>query len=287
MISKVRDWSIAGFLVMACGCGAAGEPELEAAPRSLEGTEIDGRFVFDADGELVVDEGVQRTFDYFLTADGELAANELDAWVAEQVRAKLGDGRAHEQVMDAWYAYRMFRAKAAAVLEDPTLVQQPEQVERRLLAALDLHLGDTPLARIERQHIEQGFALQRAYALPDPRARKAALARLSADEAQRFADSRAGRWLAGSKALARARQQQADVATMDALRKQHFDAIEPGAAARLAALVAKRAAWTERVEKYQTACERLRRRFAGREAELFSPTERRRIRAIERMNAAE
>jgi lipase chaperone LimK len=294
---------VAAALTVACvltvACGGEGERELVEAPRSLAGTDVDGRFVFDADGELVVDAGVQRSFDYFLTADGELGPEELDAWVAEQLRAELGDGPAHQQVMDAWYAYRMFRATAAAVLEDPTLAEQGSLAERRLLAALALQLGDTAIATAERERIVQGFALHRAAQQTDPRARAAELARLSAEEAQRFADSRAGRYLAGREAVERARLAQADAETIDELRKQHFDAIEPGAASRLAALDAKRAAWTQRLEEFQHARERLGRRLVGAssaelesaiaalEAEHFSATERRRIRAIDRMRAAE
>jgi lipase chaperone LimK len=294
MISKTPLQLIAAVFAMslAFACGGEGSQEFGVVPRSLDGTDVDGRFAFDREGELVFDEGVQRTFDYFLTADGELAAGELDVWVAEQLRASLGDGRAHEQVMDAWYAYRMFRVTATAVLEDQTIVEHPEQAEQRLLAALDLHLGDAPVAAVERQRIERGFALQRAFTLPDARARAAELARLSADEAQRFADGRAGRYLAGSKAIERARQAQADAETIAELRAQHFDAIEPGAAARLAALDAKRAAWTQRVSEFRSARERLQRRFVGTDAELdsaiaaleaerFSATERRRLRTQE------
>lgn len=291
--TAIRAVSAVFAMTMTLACGEVSQ-ELGAEPRSLAGTEIDGRFVFDADGELLVDEAVQRSFDYFLTADGELGPKELDAWVAEQVRAELGDGRAHEQVMDAWYAYRMFRATVAATLEDPSSAEQPELLEARLLAALELHLGDAAIVRSERERIEQGFALRRAFAIPDSSARAAELARLSAAEAQRFADSRAGRYLAGSKAVERARQTQANAETINAVRMQHFEPIEPGATARLAALDAKRAAWTERVSEFRVARARLKRRLVGSDAELdsavavleaehFSASERRRLRAIEKV----
>ena len=81
-----------------------------------------------------------------------------------------------------------------------------------------------------------------AQAIPDERTREAELARLAAAEAQRFADSRAGRYLAGHRAIARARRAGADAETIAALRREHFDAIEPGASMRLAALDATRAA---------------------------------------------
>jgi lipase chaperone LimK len=279
-------------LTLAVACGDGGGREPGEAPRSLDGTEVDGRFAFDADGELVFDDAAQRTFDYFLTADGELGPRDLDDWVAEQVRGTVGGGQAYEQVIDAWYAYRMFRAKAAATLEDPTLVEHPEQAEVRLLAALELHLGDTPFATAERQRIERGFALQRAFALSDERARAVELARLDAEDARAFADSRAGRYVAGRKAIERARLADADAETITALRRQHFDALEPGAATRLAALDIQRTQWLQRVSEFRAARERLRDRFDGSTAELdaaigeleiiyFSPTERRRLRALD------
>jgi lipase chaperone LimK len=299
MIGNMRVWLCNAIVAAGLLSGCEGEVrELADAPRSLEGTVIDGRFVFDAAGELVLDAGAQRAFDYFLSADGELTADELDSWVAEQLLENLGeqvgDGRAHEQVMAAWSAYRMFRAEAAAVLEDPRVAAQPDAVERRLLDVIDRHLKDTPLAASERERIEQGFALQRAYAIADPSVRTAELARLSASETQRFADSRAGRYLAGREAIEQARLAQADAETIVALREQHFDAIEPGAAARLAALDHKRAAWTRRMDTYQRAREQLLQRHVGSPAELeaaiarleadhFSAAERRRVRALERM----
>ncbi|MFO7564745.1 MAG: lipase secretion chaperone [Enhygromyxa sp.] len=295
---------IVKFVLATClgalACEAdSGEGALVERPRSLDDTQLDGHLSFDASGEFVFDEGAQQAFDYFLTAEGELSPAEFDAWVAAQLRAELGDGPALAQVMTAWSAYQLFRREAAALLEDPGAqgdlrgAGQLEQVEQRLLAALDEHLGDTPFAAAERQRIERGFALHRALSLPDPEDRAAELARLDVDEARRFAESRAGRYLAGHRALELARESQADAATIHALRVQHFDALEPGAAERLAALDARRAAWAERVREYEAARERLREGFVGSVEELdasiaeleaarFSPAERRRLRALQR-----
>src|SRR5690606_16157852 len=253
----------------------------------------DGRLEFDPGGELVLDQGAQRLFDYFLTVEGELDARELDAWVAEQLRAELDPQRA-AAVMRAWSAYVEFRVAAAAALADRASLRQPEQIEERVLAALDASLGDTPLAAAERRRIEQGFALHRALTLPDADARAAELARLSADETRRFAESRAGAYLVGRRAVERARSSQADPDTIAAIRAQHFDAIEAGAAERLAALDVRRAAWAQRVNEFRAARERLRASFVGSDAELdtalaaldagrFTAAERRRVHAIARV----
>jgi lipase chaperone LimK len=293
MIGQTRVRIVTVLLVaLAFACEA--EPENQAlveSPRSLTDTRIDGGFSFAADGELVLDQSAQQAFDYFLTADGELSPDELEAWVSEQLRTLIADDEAHAQVMQAWVAYLRFRSEVAEVLEDRALLGQPELIERRLLAALDEQLGGTPLAAVERRRIERGLDLHRALGLTDSDARTAELTRLEAEEARRFAESRAGRYLAGRRAVEQARQSGADAESLAALRVHHFDAIEPGAAERLAALDAKRAAWAGRVSEFQAASERLRASFDGSAAELelaiaqleaehFDASERRRLRAL-------
>lgn len=278
-----------GLAAFACE-GESASREFGGLPRSLDGTELDGRFAFDARGDLVFDDGAQQAFDYLLTAEGELDPAELDAWATDRLRASVDDERRRAQVLAAWTAYVSFRSEAAALLGDPA--GRPDQIEQRLLDSLDAHLGGTPFAAAERRRIVHGFALHRALALPDREARAAALALLDADEARRFANTRAGRYLAGQRAVEQARRSQADPDTIAALRVQHFDAIEPGAAERLAALDAKRAAWTQRVSEFRTARERLQQQRVGAEldaaiasleASRFSPAERRRIHALDRV----
>lgn len=269
-------------------------PALDLEPRSLDGTELDGRFNFDARGDLVFDDDARQAFDYFLTAAGELSSAELDAWVAEQVRAKVGNGPAHARVMSAWQQYVGFRAAAADALVDPSAVEHPELVEQLLLTALDEQLGGTALAVSERERIERAFALRRAQDITDPTLRATELARLDGSSAQEFAGTRAGRYLAGREAIEQARRSGADAETITALRVQHFDAIEPGAAERLAALDARRADWTRRVTAFQTERDALREGFIGcsdeldaaiatLEAEHFSEPERRRVHAIDEL----
>lgn len=274
---------IAALMTGLLACDAEPDKPIEH-PRSLEATQIDGRLAFDHQGELVLDEDAQRIFDYFLTAEGELSPTELDAWVAEQLRAGLGDEQAHARAMEAWSAYLAFRREAAVLLES---ARDPADLGQALLAAVDEHLGDTPLAIAERRRLEHGFAIHRALLLGDPQARAAELARLGADESRRFAATRAGRYLAGRRVIALAGHDPDSVA---ALRQQHFDAFEPGATERLAALDTRREVWAERVREHEAARERLLGTLEGESleaalAELEAthfPTvaERRRVRAL-------
>ena len=266
-------------------------------PRSLEGTDIDGEFRYDDKGEFVFDEHAQLRFDYFLTADGELTATELEAWVSDTVRATVTNEHQHAQIMDGWHDYLLFRAEVAAVLDDPASAKQLATVEQQLLVVLDEQLGATPFAVGERQRIQQGFALNRAYAITDIGAREAELTRLSAVDSQNFAQTRAGRLLAGRQAITQAAQSGADTEAIQALRVQHYDALEPGAATRLAALDQKRAAWTQRVDAFRAEREQLRVSFVGAPAQLvaaldtleaqrFSPAERRRVQALDKLESS-
>ncbi|NVB37109.1 hypothetical protein G6O69_04655 [Pseudenhygromyxa sp. WMMC2535] len=275
---------------LATACADESETrEFGDVPRSLAGTEADGQFSFDGAGAFVFDEQARLAFDYFSTADGELSPEALDAWVSTEVRELVGDADAHAQIMAAWTAYLSFRAEAAAALE----VSASADIEAQLLASLDAHFGETPFAVAERERIVQGFDLHAAYAITDEAARAAELARLSADEAERFEQSRAGRFLAGRRAVEAARVEGASPEAVEALRVEHFDALEPGAAQRLAALDARRAEWARRVSEYRAERDALRGELVGAaapeldaavealERDRFSAAERRRLHALD------
>jgi lipase chaperone LimK len=60
---------------------------LPALPRSLEGTDVDGRLAAREDGTLIVDDGTWLLFDYFLTAEGEEPRETIRARVVAQAAA--------------------------------------------------------------------------------------------------------------------------------------------------------------------------------------------------------
>jgi len=290
---NIRIHIVAALLSIASissACEAGGSVE-ELAPRSLEGTDIDGHFTIEA-GRFVFDSEARRAFDYFLTTSGELEFEALDAWVAEQVRAELGPHEhVHAEVMAAWRRYLSFRGEAAVLLspgQDGDALEL-EALERGLLTALDTHLGDAPIAAEERVHIKQGLAVHRAYLLDDLDLREAKLAALSELEAQRFATSNAGLYLAGRQAIVEAQAAGAEPETIAALRSEHFEAIAPGASERLVALDARRAEWDARLSAFAAARATLEpvvspEQLAVQLAELseasFTPAERRRLTAL-------
>ena len=58
---------------------------LESLPRSLQGTDVDGEIIIDANKQLVVTEGLRRLFDYFLSALGE----EDEATIIQRVESYI------------------------------------------------------------------------------------------------------------------------------------------------------------------------------------------------------
>ncbi|MEL6345568.1 MAG: lipase secretion chaperone [Myxococcota bacterium] len=269
-------------------------------PASLDGTDIDGGFHYDQDGNFIFDQDAQRVFDYVLTAEGEWSTDALNEWVDTMLLPQVPPGQ-RSAVSASWHAYTRYRAEAAEALvageadDLPHQHQQAHQAIAGLVDALsnDAALAGTPFADSERAHLTRAVAVhdvQFAFAQDaiDREARDIELAAFDRDARERFAQTRAGRFLAAREALAAARENGASDASLHDLRVTHYDAISPGAAERLAALDQRRAAWDARVAEYARDCDALRASWTGSEAELrteldalkarrFNDRERRRL----------
>lgn len=285
--------------------GACVEEEPQArdfgfVPESLDGTEVDGAFHYDRDGQFMFDDDAARAFDYFLTSEGEVDWPELQSWVESTVVAKVSPAQ-RDAVLASWHAYVAYRAEAAAALEDEG--QQGAQADEQaadakalLLDTLNRDFAGTPFAETERARVERAFALRAVYIElgHDRVARDAALAQIDADAAARFAGTRAGQFLAAREQLEAARANGASDAELASIRSERFS---PEAAERLAALDARRAGWNARVDAFEDQREALRADWAGDragleaalaqlEAESFTAPERRRLHALARVAAA-
>lgn len=269
------------LIALATGCYAGTDELASLQPRSLAGTDVDGALRVGPDGALVLDAGAQRAFDYFLTADAELAPAELDAWVYAELGREL-PGHADE-AFAAWRTYLEYRAEAAAALDDRAA--ELGALESRLNAAVD-RLGDAPLAAEERAQLARAFALKRAHALAGE-AREAALAELAA------APGEPEELVTGLRTISAARLAGAGAAEVQSLRAEHFGA---AAADRLADLDARRAAWDARVAALRSARAALAAGFDGTPEELaaaqsaleqehFTAAELRRVHALDRIAA--
>lgn len=279
-----RTLSAVRLLVLALAVGACVEEPLAResgfAPPSLEGTEVDGVFHYDQDGNFIFDQDAQRVFDYVLTAEGELSTEELHRWVGAMIASQVPSDQ-RVAVTASWNAYTRYRAAAAALVAEGAgdLQQQHQQAHEAIAGLLDTLSGDdvlagTPFAISERDRLVRAVAVhdvQFSFQQNklDRVQRDAALGEIDRDARARFEQTRAGRFLAARKALAAARAHGVSDDALHDLRVTHYDALSPGAAARLAALDKRRAAWDARVVAYERACDALRADWTGSEADLF------------------
>lgn len=81
---------------------------LEGLPKSLSGTEVDGELEADANGHLIISNGVRRVFDYFLSTMGEEPLETILARIRAYIRHKLPATAAAEaeQLLDNYIAYK-------------------------------------------------------------------------------------------------------------------------------------------------------------------------------------
>jgi lipase chaperone LimK len=258
---------------------------------------VDGGFVLDADGRLVVTPEALDLFDYFLAATGEEPDAMIRARIERAIEQRLPP-RARPAALDLLGRYLAYRealrdlhasdALAAADLE--RRFQRIREIRRAYFDATEreaLFAAEVERWRIdvERYRVAHDPGLT-----PEERAdRLEALDAALPDEvrATRDAALAAVRLQADEAAL---REAGASDAEVQALREARFG---PEAAARLAALDHRRAEWSRRVDAWRVERARLAadgvspEEIAAQRAERFTPPERRRIEALERIEAAE
>lgn len=273
-------------------------------PRSLRGTRTDGGLVVDPDGRFVPTLDARRLFDYFLTTAGELPADALRARIVREIERRLAPDAARDAtaLLDRYLAYR-----DAVRLRAATGLARGDDLEGRLamLAALRREmLGEAAAAAFfADDEAEARLALEtrrilddHALAVEERAARVEAL--YAAREAELPADVRAARAtarLASTLRMAEAevRARSGDADDLHALRERLAG---PEAAMRLADLDRRRADWDGRVEAFRAARERLDHdptlspdartaAVARLLAESFTPAERLRVEALDRIAA--
>lgn len=135
---------------------------LEALPRSLQGSHVDGSLRVDGAGHLVVDRQVRSVFDYFLAAVGEeslpVIVARLHAYIHSQLPA-LAAAEA-DTLLGQYIAYK----QALAQLPPPTPASAGQPVD---VAALELRLSQ--IQGLRRQYlppaaVQAFFAEEDAYA---------------------------------------------------------------------------------------------------------------------------
>ena len=236
-------------------------PGLSASlPRSLAGSSPP-RLPVDAHGRLVHTRAVRDFFDYFLTAQHEIAPQALDRMVRRQIAAQLEGSPAQPDALDAWQRYTAYRTAVAQLA--PLAVQGASEAPDLDAAQTALDAREAMAARtmgpvwapafFEAEWQRARYDLDRLRIGLDPSlsaAQKAA--RLAALDDTLPAPLRAVR------ERERRMQQSVDTvavlqrenASPDALQAQLAQRIGPEAAARVADMQRENDAWRARYGDY-------------------------------------
>ncbi len=278
---------------------AAQEPAL---PPSFAGTEVDGRFHLDADGQLLISEDIRRIFDYFLTALGEeplrASVERLQAYIATQLQTP-----AREQALALLDQYLQYKRELVLLERDWPQLASLDALRQREAAVLALR------ARLFSREAQQAFfASEEAYnryslerlaieqnAALDAAAKGAAL--------QRLREGLPAELQAGvlSQLQTELRQQTAQIQAQggnaEQIRQLRLQLVGSQATERLEALDRERQAWHRRLEDFRQASARIQNspglgeddKAAAIErlaAERFDARERLRLEAAEQLAQA-
>jgi len=267
-----------------------------APPPSLRDTETDGALPVDADGHLVVAVAVRRLFDYFLSASGEESPEELRQRIGAEIESRLTDPARAEalRLLDRYLEYRE-RARAlhiggAASADLGARLDQIHALRRDVFgpAEAEALFGDEEALDFVAVAMHEV-----ARDIDDPAERAARLIDL---EAQLPAEVRAAREAAmlPSRLAASEEALRAAGGSDEEIRVLREEIVGAEAAARLADLDQRRAAWQERVDEYRAERDAIeadaalsgaekQRRIDALIAERFQRPEQARVRALDRI----
>lgn len=218
-------------------------------PPSLRGTEPSGELRVDARGRFAPDAEALALFDYFLSATGEEPDAAIRARIVAEMRRRLAPQAAQEAeaLLDLYLAYR---AKAAEISEsDPW--ERFQQIRALRTDVFGAALAESLFGEEERivaVDLERRRVLERSDLAPEERESRIAALDAELPPAEREARRLTLAAVDLRAAEAALRAQGAGEAEIRGERERRFG---PEAADRLAALDARRAAWSDRVSAYR------------------------------------
>jgi len=257
---------------------------------SLRGTEVDGGVLFNAQGQVVIDPGMRRLFDYYLSLIGERDLIQIRALLKDHLLGKYGPANTDSvlQYFDRYTDYldALTRLKLGAISSPEERLQQVTALRNRMLGeemAAAFFADEEALAALtlKRMAIANDKNLT-----ADQKARL--LAELDASE------NYSARTEADTAALITEQTLQLDASNLtEAQRSAEREALwGKEAAGRLAQLDQERARWDTRIEQYLLARSRIdanrclsaaarAQAIAELRAQQFNAAEQRRIASLE------
>jgi len=280
-----------------------------ALPASLRGTEVDGGFRVDGDGNLIVEQGIKRYFDYFMATVGEESIAEITARMHNAIMTQLEEPARSQAltILEDYLSYKtaLYELEQQMGEFNPGSFDDSQLIlmEERLEAIFDTrraHLSDDVVdAFFAEDEAVDRYTLNRLGVLHDKtlndEQRKDQLAQLEETLPEDVREQRAEvtqyqRYLLEEEKL---EKQNASPAEIHQLRSQEFG---EEAAARLAELDQKRDVWSQRLQQYRKEKAQLdnaglsQQDLGGQVEQLrnqhFSEVEIRRVKALDRINAS-
>lgn len=271
---------------------------LGALPASLTGTQVDGELRVDANGNLLVELGLRRVFDYFLATLGEESLEQIRARIAHHLQQQLPPTAA-AQAWDILNRYLHYKNMLASLPgHDGTYdgMRTNLNLQRELRDSLlgpelagAFYLDDDQYADFALQHVDQLRATDLSAAQREQRT-EALLSTLP--EELRTQIQATGAPLLTERQVQVLRDQGASASEIWQHREQRLGA---DAAERLARLDEQRAQWQQRYDAYRRELSAIEasaldeadkaQEILRLRAEQFTPTEQKRVDALDRITA--
>lgn len=276
----------------------------ERLPASLQGTEVDGGFVLDEEGSLVVTHHIRTLFDYFLSAQGE---EEL-ATILQRIRTYIQHQLSGEAVAQADALLDNYIGYLAAAEALDSTVMPGQQLDLDLLSE-----QKDQLAALRGEHFD--VVAKEAFFQAEEEYDRYTIARLKIMQNQRLS----GDEKATQLAELRSHQPESVLQALDGvgqyqelreltsawqnsngdnktLRRIREETIGEEATQRLEQLDVQRAQWQERVSRWQAERERVlsnanlsdedkQERLEELRADHFNENERLRVRVLEGLSS--
>lgn len=264
--------------------------EFSLEQSSLRGTEVDGAVLLDANGKVLLDSGMRRLFDYYLSLIGERDLIQIRALLKDHLLGKYSPVNA-DIVLQYFDRYTDY-LNALTNLKIGSIVK-PEERLQQVTALRKTMLGDEMAsAFFAEEEALAALTLKRMVIANDKKLSAEDKARLLAE--LDTSENYSSRTEADTAALITEQTRQLDAENLtEAQRAAEREALwGKEAAGRLAQLDRERTQWDERIEQYLLARSRIdanrglstaarAQAIAALRAQQFNAAEQRRIASLE------
>lgn len=275
-------------------------------PSSLRGTEVDGGFRVDEEGNLIVEIGIKRYFDYFMATVGEESLAEITARIHHSISTQLQEPAKSQAlaILQDYLSYKTalyeleqqygeFNPMSFSESQIPQLTERLDAMFNARRAHMSESVVDAFFAEeeaIDRYTLERLTVMHDSALSEAEKANKMAQLEQMLPEHVREQRAEATQYQRYAIEEAKLKSNNASPAEIHQLRAQEFG--EEGAA-RLAALDEKRAVWNRRLQQYRAEKLQLEKSGLSEQdlgpqinelrARHFSEIEIRRVKALDRI----